>query len=311
LLNGDQLVSTTDEVPAFFTLLQHPFVKESAKILRSKQYRTIPNHARSLVILQREFAVCSAANNIDIIGTEDATTCHILVFRCRSTTKTALAHLDGSAQQLHSIPDMLALFSGQEKDEGLDVHVVGGFHDEDNDDRYTSEALSTSLFNVLCRCSVKLHLRTACVCELNTISDHRAPVNMPAIRGLSVEVRTGEIYPAQFVDRGPDLAVRVARSLTGPPELSNVYDASRSLLVIVPFPYSPLPSVHDALTMSDEQLLHFFSTSPQQEGPNFVSDLRRTFSFLAEHPNSSDYWREGSHAFERAPDGQQWQIRRQ
>lgn len=53
----------------------------------------------------------------------------------------------------------------------------------------------------------------ACVGELNTII--RGDLNWPIIYGIGVNIKTGEIFPAAFTDKGPDLQLRMARNFTG------------------------------------------------------------------------------------------------
>ncbi len=60
---------------------------------------------------------------------------------------------------------------------------------------------------------VDLDLITCCVGELCTI--HRNGIPWPVIYGIGVNVRTGDIFPATFTDKGPDLDIRIARTLTG------------------------------------------------------------------------------------------------
>ena len=58
-----------------------------------------------------------------------------------------------------------------------------------------------------------MDLLTCCIGELYTL--HRNGIPWPAFYGIGVNVRSGEIFPAQFTDRGPDLDIRYARTLTG------------------------------------------------------------------------------------------------
>ena len=60
---------------------------------------------------------------------------------------------------------------------------------------------------------VEIDLTLACVGELNTTV--RGGIPWPMIYGVGVNVKTGEIFPATFPDKGPDQALRFARYLTG------------------------------------------------------------------------------------------------
>ena len=60
---------------------------------------------------------------------------------------------------------------------------------------------------------VEIDLTLCCVGELNTTV--RGGIHWPMIYGIGVNVKTGEIFPAMFPDKGPDQALRSARNLTG------------------------------------------------------------------------------------------------
>lgn len=56
---------------------------------------------------------------------------------------------------------------------------------------------------------MEIDLTQACVGELNTIL--RGDINWPIIYGIGVNTKSGEIYPATFPDKGPDIQLRNAR----------------------------------------------------------------------------------------------------
>lgn len=60
---------------------------------------------------------------------------------------------------------------------------------------------------------LEIDLTQACVGELNTIL--RGDINCPIIYGVGVNIKTGEIFPATFPDRGPDRELRDARNFMG------------------------------------------------------------------------------------------------
>lgn len=60
---------------------------------------------------------------------------------------------------------------------------------------------------------LEIDLTLACVGELNTIM--RGNIPWPVIYGIGVNVRTGELFPATFPDKGPDCALRTARFIAG------------------------------------------------------------------------------------------------
>lgn len=65
---------------------------------------------------------------------------------------------------------------------------------------------------------VEIDLTLACIGELNTTI--RGGILWPMIYGVGVNVKTGEIFPATFPDKGPDLPLRCAKFLTGVTQVS-------------------------------------------------------------------------------------------
>ena len=68
---------------------------------------------------------------------------------------------------------------------------------------------TNSLVGTLHRIRPTLELVTCCVGELATVRRNGAP--WPLVYGLAVNVKTGDIFPAQFTDKGPDMDLRSAR----------------------------------------------------------------------------------------------------
>lgn len=113
-----------------------------------------------------------------------------------------------------------------------------------------------------------MDLTQACIVDLNTIV--RNDRNWPIIYGVGVNIRTGEIFPATFSDKGPEVPLRHARNFTGAQNVLDIYDSSLGMLRIGPFNYDPLRGVDLWLAQNDEFLLQHLSTSPDVEPPSFV-----------------------------------------
>ena len=60
---------------------------------------------------------------------------------------------------------------------------------------------------------IDLDLETCCIGDLCTLN--RNGIAWPIIYGVGVNVKTGEFFPAQFSEKGPDMDIRYARTLTG------------------------------------------------------------------------------------------------
>ena len=72
---------------------------------------------------------------------------------------------------------------------------------------------SLIFLEVLHKQRTDLDLITCCIGELCTL--HRNGVPWPIVYGIGINVKSGDIFPAQFTDKGPDLDIRMARTLTG------------------------------------------------------------------------------------------------
>ncbi|XP_052567450.1 protein N-terminal asparagine amidohydrolase-like, partial [Culex pipiens pallens] len=129
---------------------------------------------------------------------------------------------------------------------------------------------------------LEIDLTQACVGELNTIL--RGDINWPIIYGIGVNVKTGEIFPATFPDKGPDLQLRMARHFTGGHQVLDVYDSTVGMLRIGPFNYDPLRGVDLWLSQSDEFILQHLSTSPDVEPPHFAMQVRATLRYIQDNP---------------------------
>uniref|UniRef100_T1JGU3 Uncharacterized protein n=1 Tax=Strigamia maritima TaxID=126957 RepID=T1JGU3_STRMM len=127
-----------------------------------------------------------------------------------------------------------------------------------------------------------LDVLTFCVGEGNTLT--RGGINHPIISGLGVNVKSGEVFPATFPDKGPDMALRCARHLTGSQQWLDIYDSNSSLLRIGPFNYEPLRGSDLWLSQSDSFILQHLSTSPAAEPPHFVAQIRAALRQIQLHP---------------------------
>ncbi|CAH1119371.1 unnamed protein product [Phaedon cochleariae] len=129
---------------------------------------------------------------------------------------------------------------------------------------------------------VEIHLTLACVGQMNT--DIRDGIPWPILYGVGVSVKTGEIFPATFPDKGPEEHLRSARHLSGNRRILDIYDPATGLLTISPFDYS-CPVGADFLEGQDDRfVLENLSTSPEVEPPHFVAQIRATFRYMRDNP---------------------------
>ncbi|XP_036848300.1 protein N-terminal asparagine amidohydrolase isoform X2 [Manis javanica] len=243
----------------------HPLLEERARLLRGQSVQQVGPQGL-LYVQQRELAVTFPKDgSISILGSDDATTCHIVVLRHTGNGATCLTHCDGTdtKAEVPLIMNSIKSFPSHAQGGRLEVHLVGGF----SDDRQLSQKLTYQL--------LKLNDR-----EEN--GNH-----FPIIYGIAVNIKTAEIYRASFQDRGPEEQLRAARALTGGPMIS-IYDAKTEQLRIGPYSWMQFPHVDFWLQQDDKQILENLSTSPLAEPPHFVEHIRSTLMFLKQYPSPTN-----------------------
>ncbi|XP_073503763.1 protein N-terminal asparagine amidohydrolase isoform X2 [Phyllobates terribilis] len=264
-------------LPAARILQSSAQLQERARNLTSQPAQVIGANG-FLYVQQRELAATTPGDSsISILGSEDATTCHIVVLRHSGSGATCLAHCDGSDSENEVAAIIQAVTSLTKTTEGrLELHLVGGF----NDQRQLSLKLSRQLLKAFHKQAEDIHLVTLCVTDINDRKEDG--VHLPIIYGL-VNVKTGEICKAKFEDRQPDEDLRSAYILAGG-DMVNIYDAGSEQLNIGPYSWVPFPNIAFWLDQEDKEILDCFSTSPQAEPPHFVQHMKSSLRYLKDNP---------------------------
>ncbi|XP_009386019.2 protein N-terminal asparagine amidohydrolase isoform X2 [Musa acuminata AAA Group] len=295
-------------------LLDHPAVLSSSDRLKGTPEKKVssaerPPPGRLVYIFQSEYATVDPAL-VQLVGTDEATTCVGLVIRCRNTGITSVSHMDfpgvvdnGLAQMLSSIAD-----NDDDSDEAsFDVHLIGGF--DDGPKRHPINAtvserkqkkegfslpLCSKLIEALHNSQQKFHLQTLCVLRHNTKLDSCGNA-CPIVSGFLVDTSSDSIMPASFdrSSRGPDEIVRRIRvSLSSDDSnwkgrLLDTYDTCHDRFEIAPCTWmSEWKSYASSLQqLSDSEFLLRCSTSPYAEAPDFVESQRRKWNYLIENPD--------------------------
>ncbi|CAN2391532.1 N-terminal asparagine, partial [Pristimantis euphronides] len=137
-----------------------PELEERARHLTSQPIQIVGANG-FLYMQQRELAATTPSDSlISILGSEDATTCHIIVLRHTGSGATCLAHCDGSDSENEVAAIMQAVKSLTKTTEGrLELHMVGGF----NDQQRLSLKLSRQLLKAFHKQAEDVHLVTLCV----------------------------------------------------------------------------------------------------------------------------------------------------
>uniref|UniRef100_A0A3Q1AKR8 N-terminal asparagine amidase n=1 Tax=Amphiprion ocellaris TaxID=80972 RepID=A0A3Q1AKR8_AMPOC len=195
---------------------KNPHLQENARTFRSKPLVDVDPKCL-LYVQQREFAATTPADNcVSVIGSDDATTCHLVVLRHTGSGAVCLAHCDGSStwSEVPLLVKAVTSLSTVCKEGRLELHLVGGF----NDDSKTSHKLSLNILAAFQKQKEDIHLETCCITEMNDIVvDGR---HKPVLYGIGVNVKTGEVFPASFTYKGPAEELRSARTFTGGQYLS-------------------------------------------------------------------------------------------
>ena len=263
------------------------------------------SHGAHLFVGQAEIAVNVPMSMFSLVGTDDATTCMVLLVLNPRTNAALVSHLD-SENRCESISHHVDRMSSGAEDP-VDVYVCLGMilHEEESADgeEEVSQQQSQAILDAILR---QLE-QTECPCRLRLMSilGHNTTLRMgvphPIIGGVGFVVPEGggppEVRHVRFPpsERGPCYALRLAASL-----LSSSHDLrllvdrdcpvteelQAKVVVVAVEPFVPsrsppaLESAEYLLSLGPEQLLQALSTSPHCEPANFVIDVKaamRTF----------------------------------
>ncbi|KAA8520295.1 hypothetical protein F0562_014551 [Nyssa sinensis] len=308
--------SSSQGSESLVALMEHPFL-----VSASSSFKDIPERkfsvseesgserstqSRCVYIFQREYATVDPTR-VDLVGTDEATTCVGLVIRNRRSGMTSVAHMDSPNVVDIGLTQMLSLVVDHNFNAELDVHLIGGFEDaspQHADGGFRSKShknldgysfpLCTKIVETLQKRREKFHIQTLHVLGHNTRWDSEGNA-YPIFNGLLVETSTGSILPASFdrTSRCPDEIVRRIRVTTSFKDpswkgrLLETYNTRTDRFVIAPCSWT-ISQLHIALKLQhlpDSEILLTCSTSPSAEGPDFVDNLRRQGDYLIQHPD--------------------------
>lgn len=298
LIQDKQMGPSPKSVAEFLT--RYPHFKEGAVVLTSKPVKAVPPHGL-LYIGQREMAVLGPDEpHLQVLGSDDTTTCHMIILRHTASNACGMSHFDGSnipAATQNLITTVMEVTGGKQWGR-LELSIVGGFKDERN----MSEELSVKILDAFNKNPADVHLVTACITDLNTRMEKNVP--FPIIYGLAVIVQTGEMFPAKFLDRGPDQPLRSARHFTGSEEVIKIYDNKRKMMVIGPFDYSSMDEIDLLCRLPDPFIREHLSTSPEQEPKHFEASVRAALVQIRDFPDPlKTVFKGKGHFFQKEADG--------
>jgi len=222
-------------------------------------------------------------NKVSLIGTDEVTTDLVIVVRHTGSGATAVSQFDRVFDDDLAVLIQRVQAVSYHYDGRLELSVIGGY----TDNKGLSHALTTSLLQTLHKQRVDLDLVRCCVGELCTINRNGIP--WPMVYGVGVDVKNGHVFPATFTDKGPDMDIRNARTLSRGENvgLLEVYDCTREELRIGPFSYDPIRAVDLWLQQPDEFLIQNLSSVPEVAPPNFIPNTRSALKRIKDDPYPS------------------------
>ncbi|KAL2629039.1 hypothetical protein R1flu_013725 [Riccia fluitans] len=302
-------------------LLEHPNLVDAAKKFRAAKVvrikppkpsgngegeepdaETQPADSKFVYVFQKECATV-ASEIVQLVGTDEMTTCVGLVIRNPATGLTSVGHFDTAAYAAKGLEQVIASHNLSEPTV-LQVHLVGAYDDsrdhyraghagDEVQSRY-SLPLSLKIIQALQKSKHKFEMGYLCILQHNTeIGSNEHPC--PSVRGLVVETKSGAVMPARFEGgaRGPDSTVRMVctTTVTSDPSwdtsLLSPYQTHSDSYLIKPSKWSKVYMTYAPymLSLNDEDFVQTFSSSPYAEGPEFVENCRRIFKYMLQFPD--------------------------
>jgi hypothetical protein len=193
----------------------------------------------------------------------------------------------------------------------MEVHVAGGYKDS----KGTSKDITNFLMKLLRKIAsetyffMKVQIKTCLVSGLNDVagvhqdiasdlstisstkrgSSRSEPRSSPIIRGMAMDVKTGEVSLIQRVHPsliGPQAVLRRARlwsSSQGTHHLLPVHNHREEKITIDAFSFRAFEGIDTIMSLPDQVMLECCSTSPECEGPDFCELIRETCKYLLDY----------------------------
>ena len=224
----------------------------------------------SLFINQGEHTVLDINSNSPIqwVGTDSATTCHIVVMYDESMV--GFAHIDDPTSTHCIIESLANKLKGE-----ISLCVVGGFQDDNN----YSLPISEHLLNYVCTSKDTFNVIYWSTLQLNTkIDDHKKA--SPLITGGAFNLKKKSFSKASFTYRGPELELRSTWYRTSEKSI-NIYNQTSNCIEIPYFTFKQDPRFFHLSMATDSFLLNNCSTSPHCEPEYFCQDMRNAFYYMA------------------------------
>ncbi|CAF3984427.1 unnamed protein product [Adineta steineri] len=292
LVINEQIYSDTCSLE---NLAQHKdLIHSSCEFAKTNEYKQpVEDISKTIYVHQREFAVLAKndPNGFYLIGSDDATTCHILVLD--NQYAVGLMHLDGgdTSQSIELMLQEMKQYAPENVN--YDVYLVGGFLD--SSDRQYSLTLSNEVLNLFSKMpNISFYLKLAAITPYN---DHIINnIHYPLIYGICFNINTKSICKMNFIDYGPAFRLRsvylsvdnhiawcIYSSLKGTVTLKEFF-IDRNLIRRY---YQPLYMYYFS---DDQKLLSMTSTSPEQERSSYLLHMKKTIVYILKYSKEISEW---------------------
>jgi hypothetical protein len=272
-------------------LLENPMICEKSRAFYSQGIITIPSSKRVLYVHQGEIAYDISGNDFDFIGSDDATTCHVLIARCFvpkiMENFFLVVHLD-SPERADDTLQYLDFMGAKYSDAEFDIYVCGGLAFDS-----CSEAVTRSIIRLLKATTATCSIQLFSTCQLNSeFRDiHRQRLAFPRTFGSAWSKEDNCVVPAFFPEdvRGPAYLTRCALLYVDEsPKCRPVYTGDGNFKISM----RPFQSLNSNLLnyfkwvlsiREDSLLLQRSSTSPHCEPSHFVHHVRQLSRYIVEN----------------------------
>ncbi|KAL3668084.1 N-terminal asparagine amidohydrolase activity protein [Phytophthora oleae] len=237
---------------------------------------TAESGLKSIHVLAEEMAfVGPTAHGVDLVASDDATTCSVVLLISRDSV--GVAHLDSAKQMTFFLQKWESVVSS----ETTRVAIAGGYDDE----REIARPISMDILQTLMDSENAYELQQFITGRWNTTQTDTG-VMMPRTRGIGYFPAEDTFRRVEFESnaRLPLVPLRLAGVSLHPLHTLMWCVEKDKPLEVTAGPYrgallSPEVCLY-MLHLEDDELLPRISTSPFAEGPKFLQDMRDMLNFI-------------------------------
>ena len=192
---------------------------------------------RTLYVSQGEYAVVRGDDTrVNVVGSDEAATCHIVILHHTKSNGVAVAHFDGVVNIDFYLTRIVGELIHGYEDTNIDVYASGGIYYSriPAQGNATSQNISLQLIRRMIKLKCNFNIKQWCCCELNTRYSQYIGI-YPIVTGLCWDRNENKVYPALFHERGPDRVMRSAFIFINNDIMRNLYTSKENKIIIQPF----------------------------------------------------------------------------